>query len=227
MVGQSLALRPDVIVIFAGNNWATDITGLGPPVYRKPRPEGGSAGDKILRRCVPGGTRATAGEPRDSLLAPRAVKVIWVVPDFNLGDWTDPPSNAPILAGRATSSGVTCASMPARAMRERDLVAAEKSAKKMVELDGGTSSVPLRVLAECARSEGDLQGTRRYLEMCRDAEGWDPSFKFPRVCRHQAKTPCARQRSAHNNAIINLPDILSRHLNDALPDRRISWTTAI
>jgi hypothetical protein len=106
-------------------------------------------------------------------------------------------------------------------MGERDLVLAEKSAKKMMEIDGGTSSVPLRILAECCRSNGDLQGTRRCLELCRDAEGWDVSFSFSPRVSSSIQNALREIASAPRNFVIDLPDLFSRYLNNTLPNRRI------
>jgi hypothetical protein len=39
---------------------------------------------------------------------------------------------------------------------------------------------PLKLMAPPARYRGDLDATRHYLELCRDAEAWDPSFSYSR-----------------------------------------------
>ena len=182
MVGQCLALRPDVIVIFAGNNWRPHLTDSDIPyVDSVLRKEGVPGMKSILDEQAEQAVRQLTAEV-NSLLEPRKIPVIWVIPEFNLDDWSDPVSNAPLFAGQGNKQWLELGEHASRAMRERDLVLAEKSAKKMVEIDGGTSSVPQRILAECCRANGDLQGTRRYMEKCRDAEGWDLSFSFsPRV----------------------------------------------
>ncbi len=57
--------------------------------------------------------------------------------------------------------------------------------------------------------------------MCRDAEGWDPSFAYTPRTSSTIQNSLREVASVPNNIVIDLPDILSRHLNDALPNRRI------
>lgn len=138
-----------------------------------------------------------------------------------MDDWSDPASNAPLLAGQGNKQWLDLSGHASRAMRERDLLLAEKSATKMVEIDGGTSSVPQRILAECCRVNGDLQSARRYMEICRDAEGWDLSFSFSPRVSSSIQNGLREIASAPNNFVIDLPDLFSRYLDNALPNRRI------
>jgi hypothetical protein len=91
----------------------------------------------------------------------------------------------------------------------------------MVDLDGGTNAVPLRILAEICRANGDSQGTRRYLELCRDAGGWDPSYPYSPRVSSAIQGALRDVASAPRNFVIDLPDIFSRHLNTAPSNRRI------
>jgi hypothetical protein len=220
-VGQCLALRPDVVVIFAGNNWRPQLTDSDIPyVDSVLRKEGVRGMKSILDERAVQAVRQLTSEV-NALLDSRKIPVIWVIPEFNLDDWSDPVSNAPLLARQGNKQWLELGEPASRAMREGDLVLAEKSAKKMAELDGGTSSVPLRILAECCRSKGDLQGTRRYLELCRDAEGWDVSFSFSPRVSSSIQNALREIASAPRNFVIDLPDLFSRYLNNTLPDRRI------
>ncbi len=98
-IGQSLALTPDVLVIFAGNNWHPHLSDGDIPYV-----------DTLLRQFGVPGLKAYLDSKREeavrrlvnqtnSVLAPRSVKIIWVIPETNLRDWVDPPSVAPLLAG--------------------------------------------------------------------------------------------------------------------------------
>ena len=221
MVGQCLALRPDVIVIFAGNNWRPHLTDSDIPyVDSVLRKEGVPGMKSMLDEGAEQAVRQLTGEV-NSLLEPRKIPVIWIIPEFNLDDWSDPVSNAPLLAGQGNKEWLKLSAHASRAMRERDLVLAGKSAKKMAQLDGGTSSVSQRILAECCRANGDFHGARQHLEMCRDAEGWDLSFSFSPRVSSPIQNALREIASAPNNFVIDLPELLNRHLDNALPDRRI------
>jgi hypothetical protein len=221
MVGQCLALLPDVIVIFAGNNWRPHLADSDIPYVDSVLRKEGVSGMKSMLDERAGQAVRQLTEEVNSLLEARKMPVIWVIPEFNLDDWSDPVSNAPLLAGQGNKQWLELGEHASRAMREGDLVLAEKSAKKMVELDGGTSSVPQRILAECCRSNGDLHGTRRHMEMCRDAEGWDLSFSFSPRVSSSIQNALRETAFAPRNFVIDLADLLGRYLNNALPNRRI------
>ena len=108
-----------------------------------------------------------------------------------------------------------------QAVRDGDWACAQKSAEQMTRLDGGTSSVPLRVLATSCHAQKDIAAERGYLELCREAEGWDPSFSFcPRVFLSTQKA--LREASAFpGNAVVDLPEIFGRHLDGGLPGRQL------
>jgi hypothetical protein len=221
LIGQSLALLPDVIVVFAGNNWHMHLTESDiPHVDSLLRKDGVPAMKSFIDAKTEQAVRQLTSQV-NSLLNGRRVTVIWVVPEFNLDDWNGPVSNAPLLAGQGNEQWRDLSERAGVAFGKRDLVLAEKLAKEMIGLDGGTNSVPLRILAECCRSNGDLQGARRYLEMCRDAEGWDPSFAYSPRTSSTIQNALREVASVPNNFVIDLPGILSRHLNGALPNRRI------
>jgi hypothetical protein len=221
LIGQSLALSPDVIVIFAGNNWHMRLSDTDIPYVVSILRQHGAPGvksfiDARTRQAVRQLTRQI-----NALLSGRNVTLIWVVPEFNLGDWHDPTSNAPLLPGQGNKQWRDLSERAGQTFAERDLTLAEGFARKMVELDGGTNSVPLRMLSECCRSRADLQGARKYLEMCRDAEGWDPSFAYsPRTS--STIQNCLREAAAlPNNKTVDLPDTFNEYLNGALPNRKI------
>ena len=221
LAGQCLALRPDVIVILAGNNWRPHITESDIPyVDSLLRKDGVPAMKSFLDERGVLAVRQLTSQV-NSLLDSSDVPVIWVIPEFNLVDWSDPVSNAPLLAGQGNKRWRDLRERTDRALRESDLVLAKKCAKEMVDLDGGTNSVPLRILAECCRSKGDVRGTRRYLEMCRDAEGWDPSFSFSPRVSSSIQNALREVASVSQNFVVDLPDILSRHYKNALPNRRV------
>lgn len=219
-IGQSLALSPDVLVIFAGNNWHPHLSESDIPYV-----------ESLLRQQGVPGMKAYLDEKREQtarnlitqangLLAPRNVKIVWVIPEFNLRDWADPSSGAPLLPGDGNKRWRELDVQMRQAVRDADWACALKSAEQMTRLDGGTSSVPLRVLATCCHAQTDIAAERGYLELCREAEGWDPSFSFcPRVFLSTQKA--LREASAlPGNAVVDLPEIFGRYLDGGLPSRQ-------
>lgn len=221
IAGQCLALSPDVLVIFAGNNWRPRFTEADVPYVESLIRSDGVPGmkahfDEVQRRAV-----ETLMLQMSKLIAPRGIKIIWVVPEFNLADWADPASNAPYLPKLDNQQWREWDQQLAHALGAGNFSVATDLAKQMTALDRGTSSTPLRALAECCRSQGDLAGTRRYLELCRDAEGWDPSFSYsPRTSL--AIQSALRGGASHpGSVIVDLPAVLQNHFDSGLPDRRM------
>ena len=219
--GQCLALRPDVVVIFAGNNWRPQITEPDIPYVDTCLRESGVPGMKSFldRRNVEAVNRLM--KQVNSLMAAKNVKVVWVVPESNLEDWTDPVANAPHLPGQGNKIWRNLDRQAVEHFHAGDLPSAERLAQQMTSLDGGTSSIPLRILAECARSKGDRQATKRYFEMSRDAEGWDPSFSYSPRTSSAIQNAFREFPPASGSVVVDLPQVFSQHLGDVLPGRRM------
>lgn len=221
MIGQSLALRPDVIVVFAGNNWRPHLVEEDIPYVQTILREEGVPGMKSFLDAGQEQRVRLLVSQVNALLAPREVKIIWVIPEFNLADWTDPVSDAPLLTGQRNRDWRALRERADRALAAGDFASAENAAKQMVALDGGTNAAPFRILAECRRLNGDPAGARRYLELCRDAGGWDPSFSLcPRVSS-TIQNALRDAALAHNNVVIDLPDMLNQRLSGAMPGRKM------
>jgi hypothetical protein len=222
MIGQCLALHPDLIVVFAGNNWHQHMVDVDVPYADTLLRRGGAPAIKtFLEGRAQRAIQILGKQVNDLLQQRKGLQVIWVVPEFNLLDWADPPLVAPLLPGDANQRWLDLDEQAGRAWRDGDAATVAKLAREMVELDGGTSAVPLRLLAQCSRAAGEHDEARRYLEMCRDADGWDPSFAYsPRTT---AAIQCALREiaSAPGNILVDAPDLLRRHLGGELPGRRV------
>lgn len=221
-MGLSLALQPDILVVFAGNNWRPQLAEADIPyVDTLLRREGLPAVKSFLDTRTRQSVSLLARQVNAFLERQRTLSVIWVVPEFNLADWTDPISVPAHLPGQGDRRWRELDERIRLALREHQLVMAEELAKEMAELDGGTSSVPLRILAEQRRSAGDIAGARRYLELSRDAEGWDPSFSYSPRVSSSIQSALREASSAARNTVVDLPKVLEQHLDQALPDRRV------
>jgi len=222
LMGLSLALQPDILVVFAGNNWRPQLAEADIPyVDTLLRREGLPAVKSFLDTRTHQSVSLLARQVNAFLERQKNLSVVWVVPEFNLEDWTDPISIPAHLPGESDRRWRALDERIQRALQQRQLGLAEELAQEMSILDGGTSSVSLRIMAQCRRSAGDIPGVRRYLELSRDAEGWDPSFSYsPRVsCSIQSALRAAS--SAARNTVVDLPKALEQHLNQALPNRRV------
>lgn len=220
-IGQSLALSPDILVIFAGNNWHAHLSDSDIPYVEGLLRQDGVPGMKAYLDEKRGHATRNLIVQANRLLTPKNVKIVWVIPEFNLTDWADPACNAPLLPRDGNALWRELDRRAREALQHRDFTQAEKLAKQMIELDGGTSSVPLRLLAELSNAGGDLAAARRYLELCREAESWDPSFSYcPRVFS-SIQTALREASALPGNAVVDLPQIFSGQLDGELPGRRM------
>src|SRR5258707_278238 len=173
---SALLLEPDMTILFCGNNWDP-----GPP-SRLEMP----ALDTVLReQGIPGLKRL--GEAKlaarvtglvdeiASVYRERKVPLLWIVREFNLGDWRDALTNAPYLTEGLNQQWIALREAAEKAFVEGELGLTGDLASRMVGIDQGTCVTPLYLLAECGRQKGDVEATRRYLEMARDAVIWDTS----------------------------------------------------
>lgn len=221
---SALLLEPDAAIIFAGNNWKAR--------YYDPHPYERAALDaQIRRRGVPGLKRGfeerLAEQARSgvreiaSLYQAKRVPLVWMVPEFNLGDWRDPATIAPHLSRGSNQEWLTLWDGARGALRDGDFETAAKLAKRMVELDGGTTAVGLYILAECSQQLGDSVAGRRYLELARDATIWDCSRAVsPRpytVTQEVLREEAVRCR----NEVVDVPEVFKEYLDGGIPDRRL------
>lgn len=221
---SALLLEPDAAIIFAGNNWNAR--------YYSPHPYDRAALDAQMRRHgVPGLKRCfeerlaeqgrSGVEEIASLYQAKGVPLVWMVPEFNLGDWRDPVAIAPYLSRGANQEWLTLWDGAHVALRDGDFETAATLAKRMVQLDGGTTATGLYILAECSQRLGDLVACRRYLELARDATIWDCSRAIsPRpytVTQEVLREEAARCR----NEVVDVPEVFKEYLDGGIPDRRL------
>jgi hypothetical protein len=176
----ALALEPDVLVVFAGNNWftrserdrcleAATLRTSGVAGYKKLREQRLSA--LVENHIRPHFARLSMRQP-----------IVLIIPEFNLADWRlDAEADAPWLPDGRNRRWLECRSAARSALASGCLDAAQILAREMVELDGGTAASGWTVLADCARGMGNPAAARDYLENARDSQTWNNTPQTPRT----------------------------------------------
>ncbi|HVS00871.1 MAG TPA: hypothetical protein VMW27_29900 [Thermoanaerobaculia bacterium] len=219
----ALQLEPDAAVLFSGNNWTVS---LPPQLGDVPQIDG------LLREQGVAGLKLFAEEQLDRNVqrlvadiskgyAEKGVPLIWLVPEFNLGDWRDPVTNAPHLPGNANRDWIAQFQAARLALAAGDLAAAAAAAERMVAIDGGVSVAGLYVLAECSQRCGDLEAARRSLELARDAVIWDPSRIVSPRSYGAAQEALRSGVALHEGMLVDLPQVFRDCLEGGIPDRRL------
>lgn len=224
LLGGVPALEPDLVVVFAGNNWlpvetppphtvessleATVLREQGVAAYKELR-------EKKLFEQVANGL----GRQLRKLSA--AVPVVLLVPAFNLADWPlDPEVDAPWLSDGGNRRWLECRAAAREALAAGDLDRTRALAREMLALDQGTAGSGWVLLAECERRSGHLAEAHLCRERARDARIWDNNREATRT--HGRIQEALRGCGSHDRiSVVDLPEIFVAWQNGALPDRRL------
>jgi hypothetical protein len=229
----SLQLSPDLLVIYAGNNWSLletpEISPYPPSVRGRQRYAEAVRGGGILgparmaRERLAGIAQAAMAEIAQIARAAGA-PVVLVVPEVNLADWeTRQPTVW--LAGDATARWHEAYGRAGAALAAGDFGAAEARAWEMAELDGGSGPAPFRFLAAALRGQGREAAARDAAISEVDSVHY-PLLAF--LAAPQATTLArelllgfARGQPRETFAAVDLRRVFAAWTGSALPGRRL------
>jgi hypothetical protein len=218
LIGTVSALEPDVLVVFAGNNWfLTDKRDrhLEAVALR----EKGALGLKAQREQRLASFIETLR--RQLTEFSERLPIVLVIPEINLVDWRlDAKADAPWLPPGHNRRWLECRAAARAALSASRLDEAAALAREMADLDGGTAASGWTILADCARGTGDLVAARTYLEKARDAHLWDFTHQTPRAF---SVTQRALRGFALPGriAVVDLPSCFATWQRGELPGRRL------
>jgi hypothetical protein len=218
-------LEPDLVIVFSGNNWVkasfpsspSDLLHAQADVREKGVSELKHHVENRLARKVTGIVKEVS-----DFFASRQIPVLWMIPEYNLGDWRDTRADVPHLLSGRHQEWLEYRECAEDALQKGDSVASSEFANKMVALDGGVNSAGYYILSECCRRRKDMRASRQYLELARDAVVWDPSTSIcPRT--HSLVQDVLRQSTNQfrNNLTVDLPNLFRDHSNGGIPDRKL------
>ncbi|HEX3556649.1 MAG TPA: hypothetical protein VIA62_25790 [Thermoanaerobaculia bacterium] len=229
-VRTSLQVNPDVLVIFAGNNWnlleTPEVSPYAPSVaarrqYAAALREQGIAGPvrlaaKRLRE------RAEATLELVALIAGAVqIPVVLVLPEVNLADWEtrQPPVWLP---GEDTARWHALYGETLDGLGRGDFAAALDAARAMQKLDGGHCAATWRLLARSWTGLGDREEARRAAL----AEVHAAAYATQAFLGAPQATTAAREllREAarrHGFAAVDLREVFREHTGESLPGRRL------
>jgi hypothetical protein len=166
-------LDADVLVVFAGNNWSREENIGLPPALGDVLRHRGYQGvrDAVLKEAVLPQARAFLAE----LLRLRAgseIRLVVVIPEFNLTGWSPLGGNAPdvpMLPEEALRSWYELRRDALAASGRGDWAQVRQAATDMERLDQGLSPVPSYLLGGALAAVGDFEGAREAYERSRDS----------------------------------------------------------
>ncbi|WP_432157578.1 hypothetical protein [Streptomyces sp. bgisy153] len=184
LVGQLPVLRPDMIVVYAGNNWVL--------------PQHTPAHLDLLATALRNGDYATMRDCfLDRIVAPEALRllnrlaqvarscearVVLVIPEFNLRGWSpDPELELPPLTPDALTRWAGLRRRAEDAQGRGDAESVLTLTEEMASLDRGLSPATGWLRAQAARTLGRAADEERALETARDAAAGLLTTHTPRV----------------------------------------------
>jgi hypothetical protein len=216
---SAVMLEPDAVVVFAANNWDASFSRTAdvPSLYSA-LIERGVAGCKLFfEQKLREAARALVGDVV-STFEGRNVPLLWMIPEFNLGDWIESSENVPHLRQGDIAQWIKLSDEARQALADQDLERAEVLANQVVQMDEGASRAGLYILAEVSRRKGDLKTCRHYLEAARDAHIWERSqIISPRS--YGVSQDVLRSAMGHN--VVDVPRLFAEYLDGGIPDRRL------
>ncbi len=227
----SLQLEPDLLVLFTGNNWnlleTTEVSPYVPSAADRRRfaaalDQAGLPGVVgLARRSLDERVRAALGRLA-SLAEEAGVPVVVVMPEVNLADWESrqPP---PWLPGDGIARWYAELEAARAALDRDDTDGAEAAAWRMNRLDGSTSPVSFRLLAEAWRRRPGREADARDAALAEVDSVHYPLLAF--LAAPQATTAArallGNAAQEHGWGSVDLREVFARHTGSPLPGRRL------
>ena len=220
----ALALVPDLLLVFAGNNWPMRL-----PVandarladYQNAAAWWTGFGFPGLARAIDDATRALAERVLTRLveLSDRgSAELVLVVPEVNLLDWH---RSRPVawLRGDGVDAWHSLAAHARASLETGDYEAAIAASHRMIELDGGVNPTAHRLLAMARARLGDLDGCRASAVAEVQARSFDNFPSMPGATRTIQEQ--IRRAAAENDlSLVDLPPLFADAGSGAPPGRR-------
>lgn len=216
------ALEPDLVLIFAGNNWQPQPPTPGDDLRDVEgilSSEGVVGFKKLCERQLSEAATRVVSEVCGFYSA-RQIPVVWIIPEWNLVDWFDGKIGAPVLDGECNRQWLVYAREAEQALERGDDSQAAAFAQRMIDIDQGTANYGLRMLADCRRRAGAFHEARRLLERARDARVWNSSHLTAPRAYSVTQQAIRDTAAAFHSPVVDLPRLFANHV-EGLPDRRL------
>lgn len=224
MARASAALEPDIIVVFAGNNWRVGpLSNASAETFVRDGElltEDGGLPELMARQHerVADLAAQTVRQLADAA-ARIGVPLVLVLPEINVTDWLSCPVgtlDAPLMGDEDTRAWIRAFNEAREAVAAEEFVRAEKLASEVVRLDGGASSASLELLAHVQKQQGKDQEAAATLRRSRDIV--DETRVLPGVFSIVAEA-IRRVGVEVGAVVVDLPEVYRKHFCNAEPGR--------
>ncbi|HEX3091964.1 MAG TPA: SGNH/GDSL hydrolase family protein, partial [Candidatus Angelobacter sp.] len=224
VAGAAVDLRPDAVVVLAGNNWWRTAVNLNFIHFQEMaqilRSSGSWADVKAYQEGLLGAHALFGIETLCQLAREHKFHLIITLPEFNLLDWRTSADNPPMLTPAQTIEWRSLREEGERALARHDCDTAKICGLRMLHLDQGTTPEGDNLLGKAHSLAGNWIEARRHYEKARDSVICWPHPGSPRCYSVIQQT--IRQEAAKGHFIlVDLPQAFTEHWNSGLPDRRM------
>lgn len=221
---SAVALRPDLFIIFAGNNWYP-LSGLieinSEEISRVLR---WTRRWRALTRLIEARTReAVIRFLKDigNLSREHSIPVVFMLPEFNLTDWhTEFAEPGLMQTPHAARRWRELRRSAEDALAKGEAAHSAKLAEQMMELAGEIDSISAELLARSLLSQGHVDEARQLFEQVRDISINLPAGRSPR-CYSVIQETIRAYAAREDITLIDLPKRFAEYLGGALPGRRL------
>lgn len=229
-VRASLQINPDVLVLFAGNNWnlleTPEVSPYAPSVLARQR-----YGQALREEGVAGPVRQAEERLRETADAALGaiseiawtvrVPVIVVIPEVNLLDWET--RQPPVwLDGDGTARWHELYTKAIEQLHHNDFQGVIETVRALRDLDSGACSSTWRLLARAHLGLGDREAARQACLAEIDAARYATlAFLSAPQATTEARTLLLEAARHHGFISVDLREIFAAHTGSNLPDRRL------
>ena len=229
-VRASLQINPDVLVLFAGNNWnlleTPEVSPYAPSVAARQR-----YGQALREEGIAGPIGLAAEKLRQAAEAAFGaiselawavhIPVVVVIPEVNLADWET--RQPPVwLGGDGTARWHDLYAEAGGRLDRTDFAGAIETVQRMRDLDGGNCASTWRLLARAHLGLGDVEEARQACLAEVDAARYATlAFLSAPQATTAARELLRDLARRHGFLTVDLREIFAEHTGSSLPDRRL------
>ena len=228
----SLALKPDALVVFAGNNWALSLLPFcatrfdkeGPGAFTKYAQlldqEGGVAQIQALERDRVVDAAKSCVRALGRVAADAAIPVIFLIPELNMADWPAAPHLlVPLMPADKLRTWMSARLQAMQCLTSGDPTAAEMHARVMLDLDGGAAAETFRILGSAQLATKQRAAALASFDEARNAPLLSPGFRVPGILPDVRKA-IASEGNASKVTVLDLRETLRDASDGELAGRK-------
>lgn len=217
LVEEIPTIQPDLVVIFAGNNWSVSLGDLDEDYLCQVLRDGHSLGEvsdlcrQILKQQI-----ERYGECLATLVNRYDIQVLHVIPEFNLFNWKSPQSlkQPPFLRGINNQLWEEKLNELNLARRAEDKELSIKLANQLIELDENCTAIGHEVLAEVEFGCGDIEKAVQHMRNAQNSYRIHPEVCTP-GCNQMIQEALRVQLEKNDIPFVDLPNLMSSSIHSS------------